>query len=267
MNFRRLAEKLSRGVVLRRDLPPKFGRLPIYVTPEAGLRYWGSMSRIDSVLYCMAEELVQPGSVVWDVGANVGLFSFCASARSGSAGFVLSVEPDFWLAHLMNRSSRELARHGCSRVEVLCASISDSNRVSKLEIAQGARASSHLAEAIGSNQARGVRCLQATVSVTLDFLLDYFPAPSVLKVDVETHEVSVLRGAARLLREIRPTIWCEVSKENSSEITEMLHASGYELRGAETRPHQRIDRAWFNTLAIPRAPGFQAKPVRDGQLD
>jgi FkbM family methyltransferase len=253
MNLRRLAENLSRGVVLRRRLPSRFGGLPVYVTPEAGLRYWGSMSRVDSVLYSMAEELVKPGSVVWDVGANVGLFSFCAAALSGASGFVLSIEPDLWLAHLMTRSCQALPPGRCAEVEVLCASISDASRVSKLEIAQRARASNHLIEAIGSTQARGTRGMQASISLTLDFLLDYFPPPSVLKIDVETHEVSVLRGAARLLREVRPAIWCEVSPENSPEITGLLHSAGYELQGAAMLPHPRIDRAWFHTLAVPTA--------------
>ena len=252
-NLRKLAENLSRGVVLRRRLPARFGRLPIYVTPEAGLRFWGPMSRVDSALYNMVEELVTPGSVVWDVGANVGLFSFCAAARAGEPGFVLAIEPDYWLAHLMTRSCRRLPLNKCSKVEVLCVSISDSNRISKLEIAERSRASSHLSEAAGSNQSGSVRQVQPTASVTLDFLLDYFPAPSVLKIDVETHEASVLRGALRLLNELRPMIWCEVSHRNSPEVTGLLHAAGYELRGAETRPHPRIDRAWFSTLAVPKA--------------
>jgi FkbM family methyltransferase len=255
MNPRRLAEKLSRGVVLRRRLPARFGGLPIYVTPEAGLRYWGAMSRIDSVLYEMAEELVKAGSVVWDVGANVGLFSFCAAARAERAGFVLAIEPDFWLAHLMTRSSQELEAARCAPVEVLCASVSDGNRISKLEIAERARASSHLAEAAGSSQADSVRSLQATVCLTLDFLLAHFPAPTILKIDVETHEGGVLRGAARLLREIRPTIWCEVSPENSDEVTRILSDANYELYGAQTRPHPRIECAWFHTLAVPKSLG------------
>src|SRR5271166_4864713 len=108
MGVRRWAEHLSRGVVLRRRLPSKFGRLPIYVTPEAGLRYWSAMSRVDPMLYDMAEEMVKQGSVVWDVGANVGLFSFCAAALAGKSGLILAIEPDFWLAHLINRSSRQL---------------------------------------------------------------------------------------------------------------------------------------------------------------
>jgi FkbM family methyltransferase len=255
MTFRRLAEQLSRGVVLRRRLPAKFGHLPIYVTPEAGLRYWFAMSRVDSVLYSMADELVKPGSVVWDVGANVGLFSLCAAAVSGRSGFVLSIEPDLWLAHLITRSCQAIAAYPCSQVAVLCASISDSNSVSRLEIVERARASNHLVGMTGSTEAGGRRRVQPTVSLTLDFLLDYFPAPSVLKIDVETHELSVLKGAARLLNEIRPTIWCEVAHENSAEITELLHIARYKLFGAEIQPHPTTDRAWFHTLAIPPAPG------------
>ncbi len=253
MSFRRLVEHLSRGLVLRRRLPARFGRLPIYVTPEVGLRYWSAMSRVDSVLYSMAEELVKPSSVVWDVGANVGLFSLCAAFISGRSGFVLSIEPDPWLAHLVTRSSQEIARHECSGVRVLCASISDSNRVSSLEIAETKRATNQLVGTTGSTQAEGLRCLQPSVSLTLDFLLDYFPVPSVLKIDVETHEVRVLKGAARLLTEIRPTIWCEVSHKNSTEVTELLHAAGYKLYGAGVQPHPPTDRAWFDTLAVPPA--------------
>lgn len=253
MKLRRLAEQLSRGVVLRRRLPAPFLNLPLYVTPEAGLRYWLAMSKVDPLLYRMVKELVHPGSRVWDVGANVGLFSFCAAACAGNFGFVLAIEPDLWLAQLMMRSSREIARRRlpCSNVEILCASISNSNCISKLEIAERARASNHLLQTSGSPEVGGRRHLQPTVSLTLDFLLDHFPAPSVVKIDVETHEVSVLRGAYKLLTEVRPTILCEVSHQNSDAVTAHLHSVGYELYGAELDPHPLTPKAWFQTLAVP----------------
>ena len=251
MRIRKLAEKVSRGIVLRRRLPYQFGRLPVYVTPEAGLRYLGPMSRVDPILYSIAEELVKPGAVVWDIGANVGLFAFCAASLAGESGSVLAVEPDLWLAHLMMRTCLRLPSKNTARVEVLCASISDRTRVSSLEIAQRARASNHLVEANGSTQAEGRRGAQLSVSLSLDFLLDYFPAPSVLKIDVETHELCVLRGADRLLRNVRPRIWCEVSPENSLPITALLHDAGYSLLGGEILTHPQIQRAWFHTLALP----------------
>lgn len=205
------------------------------------------------MLYDMAVEMMKPGSVVWDVGANVGLFSFCAAALAGKSGSVLAIEPDPWLAHLINRSSQriEVRRYPCAQVEVLCASISDSNRISKLAIAERARASNYLVEATGSTQATGARRLQPTVSITLDFLLEHFPPPSVLKIDTETHEAGVLKGAGRVLKEARPTIWCEVSAENSVEVTKLLHAAKYQLYAAQVRPHRPIDRAFFHTLALP----------------
>jgi FkbM family methyltransferase len=252
MTIRWVAEQLSRGIVVRRRLPSQFGKLPIYVTPEASLRFWLSMSKVDSLLYAMAEELVQPGSVVWDIGANVGLFSFCAAARSGSSGFVLAIEPDLWLSSLMIRSARELAasNSSCSQVKALCAGISDSIRVSDLQIAETARASNYLKETGGTTRKPEARYSQPTICLTLDFLLTCFPAPSVLKIDVESHELSVLRGAKNLLENIKPVIWCEVLHENSADVTSLLHEAGYELYAAATRPHEPINQAWFHTLAI-----------------
>lgn len=251
--LRRLAEQLSRGVVLRRNLPDDFQRLPLYVTPEAGLRHWAGLAGVDRHLLGMARELVQPGAVVWDVGANVGLFAFSAAARAGSSGLVLAVEPDIWLAQLMDRSSREIARKKlpAAPVRVLCASVSNQPRVSELEIAQRARASNHLHGISGSTQAGGYCHLQPTVSLTLDSLLDFFPAPSVLKIDVESHEAEVLRGAARLLEGARPVICCEVDPKNAEAVSELLHKKSYQLFGAAQDPHPPILRAWWSTLAVP----------------
>jgi FkbM family methyltransferase len=251
--LRRLAEGFSRGVVLRRHLPGDFQRLPLYVTPEAGLRHWAGVSGVDGHLLRMARELVRPGSVVWDVGANVGLFALSAAARATPSGFVLAIEPDIWLSHLIDRSSREIAQKklAAAPVRVLCASASNRLGVSELEIAQRARASNHLHGISGSTQAGGHRYLQPTVSVTLDSLLDFFAAPNVLKIDVESHEAEVLRGAVRLLENARPVILCEVDPKNADAVSKLLHERNYQLFGAGEDPHPLIQRAWWNTLAVP----------------
>jgi FkbM family methyltransferase len=152
----------------------------------------------------------------------------------------------------MNRSSRQIARRKLETapVKVLCASVSRDPGVAELEIAERARASNHLFGADGSTQTGGHRHLQPTVSVSLDSLLTSFPAPHILKIDVESHELEVLRGAMRVLG-ARPVIWAEVDPSNAVALSDLLHRSHYQLFGAADLPHPAIERAWWNTLAVP----------------
>jgi FkbM family methyltransferase len=256
MNLRRWAERFSRGIVLRRRLPAEFRNLPIYVSPEAGLRYWRrDLRKVDPMLCRMARELVTAGSVVWDVGANVGLFSFSAAALAGRSGSVLAIEPDFWLAQLLTRSARRIQKNGgeAAPVAVLAAAVSETNGISQLQIAERARAANHLIETHGSSQAGGSRNLQQTVTLTLDFLLEHFPSPTVLKIDVEGAEIKTLLGASELLRTVRPVIWCEVAPENALNVAELLREVGYQIYAAALDPDKRtpLPRASWDTLAVP----------------
>jgi FkbM family methyltransferase len=221
--------------------------VPIVVSPEASLRYWLSMSKVDPMLYRMANELVRRGDVVWDVGANIGLFSFCAAARDASS--VLAIEPDAWLCGLIRRSIVAAS----APVVLLQAAVSDHCGAAELEISGRSRAANHLKAARGSSESSDPRCTQVVDLVTLDSLLDRFPAPSVLKIDAETHELKVLSGAKRILEFSRPRIWCEVSPESSLAVFELLRQYGYGMFAAATQ-EPRIPltkRASWDTLAIP----------------
>jgi FkbM family methyltransferase len=252
MNLRHIAERFSRGVILRRHLPTQFRSLPLYVSPEAGLRYWGwGLETADPMLFRMVQELVRPGSVVWDVGANVGLFSLSAAALADQAGLLAMSQT--W-SHICcvppNAFNKPSA--GAAPVAVLCRRIRGQPQP-PTQIAAAPATISYGRK--GSSQAGGYRYQQATVTVSLDFLLDYFPAPSVLKIDVETAEGDVLRGASRLLRTVRPVIWCEVAADNSETVSELLHQGAYELSSAAVEPAKRtpLTRAPWDTLAVPKA--------------
>jgi hypothetical protein len=149
--LRRVLERLSRGKVIRRRLPSAFGRRPIYVSPDAELKYvklWGKV--FDAELLRIACELVSEKSSVWDVGANVGIFSFAAAslARRGS---VLAIEPDIWLVELLRRSAR-LAENRDLGIDILPAAISNRVGASTFLIANRGRASNALEEAGGRSQ-------------------------------------------------------------------------------------------------------------------
>ncbi len=79
--MRRILKTLGRNVVLKRHLPREFGSAPLFVTPDSALGYWRSdIAKVDPFLLSMVRELVRPEMTVWDIGANVGLFSFAAAA-------------------------------------------------------------------------------------------------------------------------------------------------------------------------------------------
>ena len=88
--FRRLLERSMRRLVFRRRLPAEFENAVLYVSPAAGLRYiFRPMANIDPPLLMAAQTLVfKRDDVIWDIGANVGLFSLAAAVRAGDRGQV-----------------------------------------------------------------------------------------------------------------------------------------------------------------------------------
>lgn len=227
MNFRSAFEHFSRNVVLRRRLPTRVGGGRIYVSPDASLRFWRwNMEKTDPRLFDWAEEFVSKGDIVWDVGANIGLFAFSAASRAGSAGYVIAIEADIWLAELLRKSAAHQS-NGNAPVEILPVAVSDSLGMAKFNIASRGRCANHLAESCGSTQTGGVRNSVMVASVTLDSLLERLPAPQILKIDVEGAEHKVLQGGSKLLSTIRPTILCEVSSENKKDVGVLLRSYGY----------------------------------------
>jgi FkbM family methyltransferase len=249
-------------VVVRRRLPAAHGGHALYVSPDASLRFWRrDLATADPLLLALCSELVTPGAHVWDIGANVGLFSTAAAFRVGRGGSVLAVEADPWLASLLVRSVANLpTEHG--RVEVLNAAVTDQVGGAEFSIANRARAASHLTAVRGSSQAGGSRRIVTVDALTLDHLLGSRPTPQLVKIDTEGAELLCLQGGTRLLSLARPTILVEVSEENGRDLGELLHGHGYSLFDASLPAHERreLRRPSWNTLARPA----QAPPASVG---
>lgn len=253
MRLRSALEGATHRVVVRRRLPPPFASARIYVSTEGGLRYLARpMAEVDPVLLRLAAETVRPGDTVWDIGANVGLFSFAAAAVAGPGGRVLAVEADTDLAGLLRRSAA--ANTGQAMVEILPVAVSHELSVARFHVARRNRSTSHLV-GFGSSMSGGVRVAQLVPTVTLDWLVARFPVPDVLKIDVEGAELAVLMGGSAVLAH-QPTVICEVSAKNATGVSDTLTTRGYTLYDADLRPTERVPltAAPFNTLAV-RADG------------
>jgi FkbM family methyltransferase len=250
-------ERVSRRLVLRRRLPERFGRRRLWVTPGAALAYFHPLDNHRwRDLFDYATHGVMPGDCVWDVGANLGVFGFCAAHRAGAAGEVLAIEADPWLADLMRRSAGEPAP-GAAPVQVLCCAAAAGQELEEFATPARARSGSHLSSSPGAS-AELVGPTVATnpvLTVSLDWLLERRRRPDTVKIDVEGSELSVLLGAKKLLQAHHPRLLVEVYEASADAITALLHEAGYELYdfGAGWTRRRRVDRAVYHTLALPRS--------------
>lgn len=229
--------------------------MPLYVSPGSALRFWRmSVEQVDPTLLQLVDELVRENMVVWDVGANVGLFSFAAAHRVGAQGSVLAIEPNTFLVDLLRRSSRFLATNRPerqARVVVLPVAIAHEVGISEFHIAVRGNSTSYIT-GTGSTQTGGMREVHHVPTVSLDWLLGRYNAPDLVKIDVEGAEMLALQGAHRLLTNVRPIIICEIAGEYSSAAAACFHQYGYRLfDGNEIGMRHEVAHAVWNTLAIP----------------
>jgi FkbM family methyltransferase len=251
--LRLLLERLVREKHLKRRLPLRFGRTPLYVSPDAQLKFLKpGDGAFDSELLSIISEHIREDSVVWDIGANVGVSSF-AAASTAKKGTVLAVEADIWLAQLIMKSLR-LKENQALNIRVLPCAVSDRNGVASFLIASRGRASNALETTGTRSQSGGIREKTTVPTLTLDTLLEFFDSPSFVKIDIEGAEAMALRGAGRLLSEVRPIIYIEVGAEANEAVTSILCKAGYVLfdGSVPTKEQAPIDCCAYNTLAMPR---------------
>ena len=238
MTLRALTEQAARHLVFPRRLPREFGRARFWVSPAAGLRYlFKPMRKVDPILLDFANRYIGPDDVVWDVGANMGLFSFAAASR---AKYVLAIEPDVDMIRLLRRTSKTL--------DILPVAITRTVGISKLCIARRSRAANFMEGFDWSTQHGGAVEQRTVITLSLDWIAERFPLPTIIKMDIEGAELEALEGATFIAKQ-RPTMLLEISDEIKHEVTLLLRSWNYSIIDGLT--HQEVDTATWDTIAVP----------------
>ena len=166
-----------------------------------------------------AGRLALPGSCVFDVGANIGLFAIDLSRAVGPTGRVIAIEPLPTTAELL-RSNLEC--NGCRNVDVVVAAAGAAPGEGELQLgSDSAHHSSSTALPFGWIPVGSVKVLV----VTLDDLWERAGRPRVsfVKVDVEGAEEDVLRGALTMIAAARPTLIVEIhGRERVAQLVALL---------------------------------------------
>lgn len=157
---------------------------------------------------------IGPGDVAADVGANKGAYLPWLSRAAGPGGRVAAFEPQPDLAAYLARVG---GAAGLSNVSVEARGVSEKSGVLRLRVPGAAGPSPGATfEAAVAAQAAG-----RDVEVPVVALDDYFSGErrriAALKVDVEGHELSVLRGARGILERHAPTVVVECEARHVGE--------------------------------------------------
>lgn len=174
----------------------------------------------------LLRELVQrvdEGDVVYDIGANVGVYS-CASASVG--GCVYSFEP--------GPASEKLRRNAEAsglqdKITILPVAASDEDGEAVFHLSSFPETSSLLRER-ATVSGGSVEQKRTVETRTVDAISEERKTPDHIKIDVEGIGDAVLRGAKNTLHE-GPTVYFEShTKKESDSAKTTLEAVGYSIK-------------------------------------
>jgi FkbM family methyltransferase len=169
------------------------------------------------------QERLKPGSVFYDVGANIGFYSLLA-ARQGAQ--VFAFEPDVQNAESLERHVR--LNSIAAKIEVIRAAVFSTSGFVAFEPADSARG--HGNAHVGTKTEDFNPKVEVPCTTLDDFTREHV-VPDTIKIDVEGAESNVLSGAEKLFTHYRPHLICEVhDAANASFVDSWLKTQGYELR-------------------------------------
>jgi FkbM family methyltransferase len=197
--------------------------------------------------------LVEPGTVAVDVGAHIGDYTYALCRQIGKGGRVVAIEPIPDLARMLERATRRL------RLPVTVINCALSSKAGQGELLIPMENGSRKAGFATLERREGAGRMHRVALRRLDDVCAAIEGRiSFIKIDVEGHELEVLRGGTGTLAKHRPNLLIEIEQRHSAgaieETLKYVTSLGYrgEFLDAANQPqaletfevarHQRVDR-------------------------
>jgi len=176
--------------------------------------------------------IVSPGSQVLDIGANVGYLSGLFARWAGPVGRVVSVEPIPATYDVLSASMKKLYPQTSTTIQCCVSDQAGDVTMSVPDYEDGGRNyyESHIitGEENPSDASFSVKAL------TLNEIVEQLNlTPGFIKIDVEGHELSVIKGGADFLATHQPPLLIEISgnpddqSSSAYALFEELSQNGY----------------------------------------
>ena len=213
MRFKHLVKRLFSPFTLRIRAGALQGRRWIVTSGSRFLK--GTYEPLQSQSF---QQLLQPGEIVFDVGAHVGYYTVLSSVLVGPSGRVISFEP---VAANLAYLRRHVLINECDNVSILPICVGDRAGTAQFNDSEGTGVG-HLDDD-GSLEVQ-VRPLDELIGS------GELPVPQFIKIDVEGAEMQVLRGAEQLLSQHHPSLILSThGDELDATCWSWLRDRGYDL--------------------------------------
>jgi len=213
------------------------GGLKMIVDLHSEKDYW--LGTYETDLQTAAKALVQPGDVIYDIGANIGYVSLVFAALTGKTGRVFSVEA---LPDNITRLKQNIVINTFeSRVAITHAAVIDSDH----PVTFLTHASDAMGKALGSAGRDENYASRITVpGICLDSFVftQGHPVPNLIKMDIEGGEGNAMAGMERILADERPILLVELHGEKAArEVWKHLRKHAYHIHRMK-RGYVKVDR-------------------------
>src|SRR5260370_33449794 len=205
--------------------PCRYGMMSFFKndnTVYLSLREYGEWAKVDiEFLRC----LIVPKSTVLDIGAFIGTHTLAFAEKVGEGGKVYAFEPQPLFFQVLKKN---IEQNALTNVSALNVALSDKiGRVNILET-DAQQAGNFAGTGILQSRSSGtdVASRRAIDVTTIDKL--GIKCCDLIKIDVESMEVNVLKGARQSLRAARPIVFAECnSLEHGWPVVEFAAEEGY----------------------------------------
>lgn len=177
-----------------------------------------------------------PSDVLWDIGANVGLYTVYAAVMRNVQ--VLAFEPSAANYALLNRNIE--ANRISDRVQALCLAFSDIDAVDFLNMTStdfGNALSSFRETTDERGAALPISFRQGMIGMSIDLFVEHFkpPFPTRMKIDVDGIEDRIVAGAEKTLADPRlKSLSIELNSSHAAYIDPVIarfSGAGLQLAG------------------------------------
>ncbi len=226
--FLRLARELYQQQILRAEVKLPWG-LTIEVNPHEviGRSIWHH-GLYDLTVSEALWRLLDPGALALDIGANIGYTTSIMAHKTGPAGKVLAFEPHPALFRALEANVARFKQHETTgAIIAVNLALSDSRGASYLTYTDQFQTNHGIARLTDAPDSAAK--LIAVQKHSLDGMLGATNI-TLMKVDVEGHELQVLQGAKNLLQRqgVKHIIYEDLSGSDSAVHT-LLASYGYSL--------------------------------------